>query len=244
VDVAKSDLAEVLAAAARTIDEQSSLPDTLETIARAAQLSIPDIDEVGISIVHRNGRIETRAATGQLVWDLDSLQYELGEGPCVSAMREFPVVMVDDLRHDQRWPRYVPRALAAGLHAQMAVRLYVEEETLGGLNMYSTQAWSINPDALHAAELFATHASVALGRARREEELHEALSTRQLIGQATGILMERYRIDDQRAFQYLVRVSSTTNTKLRLVAQRVVEETSEGGASAASLTSRGVSDNA
>lgn len=224
MEAAGSSLADVLAAAARTIDHQTNLADTLDSIASAAQLSIPDIDEVGISIMHRNGRIETRAATGQLVWVLDNLQYELGEGPCVSAMREFPVVRVDDLRHDQRWPRYVPRALSAGLRAQMAVRLYLEDETLGGLNMYATRSWDIDPDALHAAELFATHASLALGRARREEELHEALRTRQLIGQATGILMERYGVDDQRAFQYLVRVSSTSNTKLRVVAQKVVEE--------------------
>jgi GAF domain-containing protein len=216
-------LASALADAARSIEGRSSIDETLDAIVRAAQLSIPDIDEVGISIIHRTGRIETRAATGQLVWDLDTIQYELGEGPCVSAMREEPVVVAQDIRHDQRWPRFVPRALTTGLQAQMAVRLYLEEHTLGGLNMYATRNRTIHGDALHAAELFAAHAAIALGHARKEEELHAALHTRKVIGQAIGIVMERYGVDEHRAFQYLVRASSTSNTKLRDIAHEVVD---------------------
>ncbi|WP_162260807.1 ANTAR domain-containing protein [Nocardioides sp. Soil805] len=228
MDSTRTSLAVALAEAARMIDGSSSVEDTLAAIAAAAAVSVPDIDQVGISVIHRGGEIETRAATGQLVWDLDGLQYELGEGPCVSAMLDEPVVVVDDIRNDQRWPRFAPRAAAAGLRAQMAVRLYHEDSTIGALNMYATEATTIHRDAPEAAELFAAHAALALGRARREEQLHEALQTRKLIGQAIGVLMERYGIDEDRAFGFLVRASSTSNVKLREVAREVVDRTNQG----------------
>jgi GAF domain-containing protein len=227
VDKTRPSLAVALAEAARMIDGSSSVEDTLAAIAAAAAVSVPDIDQVGISVIHRNGEIETRAATGRLVWDLDGLQYELGEGPCVSAMRDHPVVVVDDIRHDHRWPRYTPPAVAAGLRAQMAVRLYHEDHTIGALNMYATESTSIHPDALEAAELFAAHAALALGRARREAQLHEALDSRKVIGQAIGLVMERYAVDEDRAFGFLVRASSTGNVKLRDVAREVVDRANE-----------------
>ncbi|WP_457206134.1 GAF and ANTAR domain-containing protein [Nocardioides sp. P5_C9_2] len=232
MDTTRPSLAVALAEAARMIDGSSSVEDTLAAIAAAAAVSVPDIDQVGISVIHRNGEIETRAATGRLVWDLDGLQYELREGPCVDAMRESPVVVVDDIRHDQRWPHYTPPAVAAGLRAQMAVRLYHEEETIGALNMYSTDSTVINPDALEAAELFAAHAALALGRARREAQLHEALDSRKVIGQAIGLVMERYAIDEDRAFGFLVRASSTGNVKLRDVAREVVDRANQVSARA------------
>src|SRR5690606_1122688 len=101
----------------------------------------------------------------------------------------------------------------------MGLRLFTEQATLGGLNLYSTQTDTIDPDVQHVAELFATHAALALGRARHVEDLNTALQTRKVIGQAIGIVMERYQLDEDRAFQFLVRVSSHSNVKLRDVAQ-------------------------
>ena len=95
------------------------------------------------------------------------------------------------------------------------MRLYTERETLGGLNMYSTSSDTIDSAAVHMAELFAAHASLALGHARREEQLSTALLTRKVIGQAIGILMERHGLDEDGAFAYLTRVSSHSNVKLR-----------------------------
>lgn len=219
---APHDPASALAAAARTIDAVHSLEETLDAIVRAALASVPGFDHVGISVVHKNGKVETMAATGQLVWELDTVQYELGEGPCLRALREDPVVVAEELRHDQRWPRYVPAAVKAGVRAQLAVQLYTEEETLGGLNLYSTVREAVDPDATRMAELFATHAALALGRARRESQLEEALSTRQAIGTAIGLIMGRYQISQERAFQFLARASSTGNIKLRDIAEEVV----------------------
>lgn len=223
-----ADVAAALDVAARTINSSPTVEGTLDAIVHAAKASVPGFDEVGVSIVHHDGTIETKAATGQLVWDLDALQYELGAGPCVEAMRDEPVVMAETIRHDQRWPGYVPRAVEAGLRSQLGVQLFLDERTLGGLNMYSTSSDTIEPDALHAAEMFATHAALALGHARLESQLTDAMASRKAIGMAIGLLMARYEVDQDQAFQFLVRVSSTSNTKLRDVAQEVVRQAERG----------------
>jgi GAF domain-containing protein len=127
------------------------------------------------------------------------------------------------IHHDQRWPRYVPAAVELGLRSQLAVRLYLDDQgTLGGLNLYSTTSDDVDPEAEGTAELFAAHAAIALGNARERENLNQALHSRKVIGQAVGILMERYEMNEDRAFAFLVRASSHANIKLREVAQELV----------------------
>jgi GAF domain-containing protein len=189
------------------------------------------VDEAGVSVTHRNGRIETRAATGDLVRLLDQAQYDSGQGPCLDAMdaaAHVDVVAVDNVRQEQRWPGYLPTAIQHGLRSQLGVRIYAEARTVGGLNLYSTTSDTIGPDSVALAQLFAAHAAVALGRLRRESHLLEALQTRELIGQGIGIVMERYGLTADRAFDYLSRVSQSSNTKLRDVAADLVRQASTG----------------
>lgn len=220
-------IAAALAQAAREINTGHDLGSTLDSIVHTAARSLPGIDHVGISVAHRKGLVETKAGTDSLVWELDDLQYSLREGPCSHAIDVEPVIIVNRLRDERRWPNYVPQAVRMGVRAQMAVRLYVEDETLGGLNLYATATDEIDPDVVHTAELFATHAALALGRARREGQLSEALATRKVIGQAMGLVMERYQMDEERAFQFLVRVSSASNIRLRDVAQELIDTASQ-----------------
>jgi GAF domain-containing protein len=218
------DIADALTEAARAIHVHHDLQSTLDAVIQAAVRSLPGVDHVGISLVHRDGTIETMAGTDQLVWDLDELQYTLQDGPCFEAITQTPICLADDLGHEQRWPEYVPRALALGLRAQLGVRLFTEDQTLGGLNLYSTRSGTIDPDVQHLAQLFATHAALALGRARHVEDLNTALESRKVIGQAIGILMERYRVDEDRGFQFLIGVSNHSNVKLREIAQELVHQ--------------------
>jgi GAF domain-containing protein len=200
--------------------------ETLETIAHTARENIPGFEEVGISLMHGDGKVETMAATGDLVWKLDALQYDLHQGPCVSSLHEEPVIVVDHLKHSQRWPDFVPEAVRLGLKAQMALRLYVDENgTIGGINLYSTGSEDIEAHAPQLAQVFAAQAAVALGHAQEVHHLNEALASRQTIGQAIGILIERYKLDEQAAFNFLARLSSHSNTKLRDVASRLVADT-------------------
>jgi GAF domain-containing protein len=227
--MARNDIAQALAQAARTIHAPRDLQSTLDAIVRSAADSLPGVDHVGISIVHRDGTIQTMAGTDPLVWDLDALQYRLQEGPCFEAITEVSVSLANDLGHEDRWPAYVPLALELGLRAQMGLRLFTEEETLGGLNLYATRAEAIDLEARQLAELFATHAALALGKARQLEDLNTALESRKVIGQAIGILMERHRVDEDRAFRFLIGVSNHSNIKLREIARELVDQANVAG---------------
>lgn len=226
-------VAAALAEATKHFNRPRALDETLSAIAEAARDTIPGVDHAGISILHRNGRIETLASTDRLVRRLDTIQYELREGPCVeSVTTDQPVVVASHIRRADRWPNYVPRATEEGLRAQLALRLYSNEATFGSLNLYVTESDIIHRDAVQVAELFTTHAAIALGHARYEHQLNEALVSRKVIGQAIGVIMERYKINEDRAFNFLVRASSTSNIKLRDVAESVLETANEHYASA------------
>lgn len=137
-------------------------------------------------------------------------------------MEHEPVVVVPRLRHDQRWPGYVAAAATRGIRSQVAVRLFADNRHVAGLNLYSTEHDEVEQASPETAQLFATHAAIILGHARQEDQLNQALASRKMIGQAIGILMERYRIDADHAFQFLLRASSSSNIKLRDVAEEVV----------------------
>lgn len=218
-----NDLTAAFLQVARHLGTDLDLPTTLQACVDGAAAAFPEIDHAGISLAHRNGDIETVAATDELVGRLDQLQYDLGEGPCLYALTDDPVVTVQYAAHEQRWPKFIPAAIREGLRSQLGLRLFTESQLLGGLNLYSTSTDTISRETIEMAELFAAHATVALGRAQREENLHNAIASRQLIGQATGIVMERYSMNEMRAFDYLLRVSSLSNVKLRTLAREIVD---------------------
>lgn len=218
-------LSAALAHAARTIGKARSPEATLRTIVETALLSVPSMEHVGLSTIDRKGRIQTQAATSDLVWELDDLQYSLGEGPCVDSLHGPTVVAAPEIRLDERWPRYVPAAVERGLKAQLAVKLYLDEKgTVGSLNMYSTESEAIDPQAPGIADLFAAHAALALGNVRELHDLYAALATREVIGKAVGLLMAKYQLDEDAAFGFLVRTSSHSNTKVREIAARMVKD--------------------
>jgi GAF domain-containing protein len=221
----RTEIAAAINTAARTINQRRNLEETLQTIVEVARESVPGFDQVGISTVDKRGNVRTRAATGDLVYTLDKAQYGLGEGPCVDSLHKAHVVLAPRIRHDQRWPRYIPAAVEAGLRAQLAVKLYLDDEgTVGGINFYSTISDEIDPDAEGIADLFAAHAAIAVGHAHERDNLNEALHSRKVIGQAIGIVMERYGMNEDRAFHFLVRASSHGNIKLRDIAQEIVDQ--------------------
>jgi GAF domain-containing protein len=216
--------AAALTQAAREINTPASFESTLETIVLVARRSVPDIDEVGISAAHRDGHLETLASTAPLVLELDRLQYDAGEGPCLQALASADTVRVEDAKHEQRWPGFIPAAVRLGLRSQLGICLHADHRTLGALNLYSLSSDVLSEETQQLAELFAAHAALAVGHAKRVHELNAALDSRTTIGVAIGILMHRLDLDQDAAFAYLTRMSSVTETKLRDVAGKVVHE--------------------
>ena len=216
-----------LAAALRPGD----LDTTLSNITAAAVDVLPDVSAASLTIKHADGRLETVAPTDDVLVEVDAAQYELREGPCYEAAVDTVHVISPDLANDGRFPRYAPVVLRAGMRAQAGVRLFEAPEFTGALNLYSTQVGAFE-DLSALAQLFAHQSAMALDYARQIDQLHEAVATRQLIGQAVGIVMERFNVDEARAFGFLTRLSSHENVKLRLVAERLVRDAAESVADA------------
>lgn len=223
-----TDIARSIAQAAQQMHRAATVDDTLEVIVRSAAEALPTFDHIGVSTLEKGGGMTTRASTSALVLELDDLQYSLREGPCVDSLGGVDVVTAPRIQHAGDWPNYVPGASAHGLQSQLAVRLDLDDRgTIGGLNLYSTTSEDIAGEDVVVAAFFATHASLALGKARQVESLFEAVESRQRIGQAVGILMERYSIDEHAAQAFLWRTSSHGNIKVRDVAAALVAEVTD-----------------
>ncbi|MCW2867540.1 MAG: uncharacterized protein JWR20_1728, partial [Marmoricola sp.] len=133
---------------------------------------------------------------------------------------------------------YTAEAAALGLRAQVTLRLYVNNHSIANLNLYSTDSETVSEDTVAMAEVYASHVTAVLGRSETQDELTSAMLTRQLIGQATGILMERLQLGPDEAFAYLLRISSTRNVKVRDLARRVVAGEDLDGAARRSRNGR------
>jgi len=216
------DLADALADVASRLDEEVSLQDTLDGVVATVIGTVPDVEHASVFRLHRDGRLETLSASGDLVRELDDIQREVHEGPCYEALTEERPVVIGTVDDSERWPEFAPRARHLGVRARMAFLLLHDEHVTAALNCYSTQVDSFTHDARHIGQLFATHAAVAMGRARKEHDLNQALVTRKEIGQAIGIVMERYTLTEDGAFRFLVRLSRDGNIKLREVAHEFV----------------------
>ncbi|WP_148573873.1 GAF and ANTAR domain-containing protein [Nocardioides caldifontis] len=197
------------------------LDATLERVTAAAVELLPQVDYASISVKHAEGRLETVAPTDGLLLDVDAAQYRLQEGPCYEAAAESGHVVAPDLADDARFPRYARVALEHGIRSQVGVRLFDAPRSQGALNLYSTQAGAFE-DFSTVSRLFAHQAATAISYAHEITQLKEAIQTRGTIGQAVGILMERYALNDQRAFSLLTRLSQDRNVKLRTIADEVV----------------------
>jgi GAF domain-containing protein len=218
------DLAAIMGEVARQLDQPDSVADQLSAVLNAAVETVPGVDVASITVLHKDGRAETVAWTDPLAYQIDVMQYQLDEGPCLDALRRHPFLRVDDMPAEERWPVYAPKAAKKGIGSQMGLELYNDHRSIGGLNLYSRKRRAFDEDTRSTAWLFATHAALAMGRTRQAEELNTALDSRKVIGQALGIVMERFGLDEQRAFQFLIRVSRNGNVKLRDVARRIVDD--------------------
>jgi ANTAR domain/GAF domain len=197
------------------------LDHTLSQITAAAVEVLPEVEYASITVVHADGRIETVAPTDELVLGVDEAQYELREGPCYEAAVDTVHVTAPNLAADERFPRYAAAAVAAGIRAQAAVRLFDAPKSNGALNLYSRHIGAFE-DLGSLRELFVHQSAMAIEYAQEIHNLRQAVRTRQTIGQAIGIVMERYQLTDQRAFAFLTRLSQHGNVKLRQVAQEIV----------------------
>jgi GAF domain-containing protein len=198
--------------------------DTLEGALRFATLLAP-CDVASVSLLHGGGRLETTAGSHPVAQRAHELQQELGEGPCLQA--EWPggadLQVVDDIADDARWPRWGPQAKRLGLSSLMAVKLRLANSSMGVLDLYSYQPRTYDPDDLLVARIVATRASTALAHAQHTQTLWRAIDARHHVGQAQGILAERFGLTADAAFAVLRRYLQENNRKLHAVARDLID---------------------
>jgi hypothetical protein len=221
---------------ARSLLTDGTVDATLARIAAAAVETIDGCDAAGVFVVQA-GDITAPASAGALAAQLDSLQRQLNEGPCLDAIAQATPVYAQDLAEASPWPVFARAAVDAGVRSTLSVHVSAGE-TPGALNCYATYPRAFGATDRAKAVMLAVLAGLALSAAEarhaedaRVANLEAALVSRNLIGQAQGILMERERITADQAFDILRRASQHLNIKLRDVAQRLVD-TGEGPASA------------
>jgi transcriptional regulator with GAF, ATPase, and Fis domain len=214
-------LADQFGQLARELQDYRDTEDMLDEVVRSAVRLIPGADEGSISVVTQRQRVRSRHPTSDLPNRIDSLQEQLGQGPCLDAAFEQQTVRVRDMANEQRWPRFASRAVDAGAASMLSFQLYVEGDNLGALNLYSKKTDAFDDESEQVGLLFASHAAVAFADARNIDNLNKALSTRDLIGQAKGILMERFKVTADDAFRMLVKVSNDRNVPLRSIAEQL-----------------------
>ena len=222
-DQSNNTLAQTLGALAVQMQSLKSSPEVLHAIVDAAVHIVPGARWAGVSLVRRR-QVEPAVPIDDVVAKLDQIQTDLGEGPLFSVIRENRTVLIDDLAVDGQWPQFVPTALDLGVHSMLSFRLFVARENLGALVLYGAEPHAFTEDSLAVGELLAQHAAVALAGSTAAEQFECALASRDVIGQAKGILMQRDRLTGLQAFTALTKASQETNLKLVEVARWLVGE--------------------
>lgn len=207
---------------AREFQQEHDPALTLARVVQGAVALIPGVQSGSISVVTDRCGITSVAASGDLPAQVDALQAETGQGPCLDAAFEHETVRVADMRTESRWPAFARRAWGIGAGSMLSFQLFVDGDTLGALNLYSSEPKTFDDESEHVGLLFAAHAAIAHAAVGEQRQLTRALTTRDLIGQAKGVLIERFRLTGEQAFALLVQVSKDTNTRLRDVADQLV----------------------
>ncbi|MDQ3569234.1 MAG: GAF and ANTAR domain-containing protein [Actinomycetota bacterium] len=201
---------------ARALLAAETVNETLQRVVDLAVETVEGCDNCGVSVVQRGGQITTPAATSDGVAQCDALQYEFGEGPCVSAIWEQQTFESEDLAQEQRWPNWAPRAVELGANSLVSFRLFVKKDTLGALNLYAGKPRAFDDVDRAVGAILAAHGAVALSGAQRQERLEGAI----VVAKATGMLMERRGITSDQAMELLQRAAIRTDTKLQRVAEQ------------------------
>lgn len=215
---------------AEIVQQLYSRPDTdsdsvIAELAEHAAVEIPGAQYAGVTVTRNAKHIDTPAATHKWPILLDEIQQRHREGPCLTAAWEEKTIHVADLETDERFPLYRRDALEhTPIRSVMAFQMFIAGETMGALNVYAEQPHVFGQESRDVGLVFATHSSVAWNAARRDEQFKRALASRDTIGQAKGMIMERYGVDAVQAFEVLRKLSQDSNVPLVQVASELVTQ--------------------
>lgn len=203
--------------------QRVDVKEVLSELTAGAVRLLPGAQHAGITVSAR-GKVSTESATGPLPAELDEIQDRYGMGPCLSAATHESIVRVDDIEHDPRWPDYSRAAVArTSIRSVLSLALVSDSPGKSALNVYAEKPHAFDVGMTETALAYAAYTSMAWLLARRDAQFHRAIESRDIIGQAKGMLMERFKIDATQAFELLKRLSQSSNTPVVRVAAELVE---------------------
>ncbi len=217
------ELAQRMAELARSVAAPRDIDDVLKGVTSTVIELLPGADTSGVLLVSKGGTFESLSGTSELIYEVDRLQEKHNAGPCVEAATNELIVRTDDFENETRWPEYSREVCKLGVRSGISFKLYTGDRTAGALNVFSRKPHSFDTDAEVIGSILAAHAAAAILASRETEQLNTALLSRDLIGQAKGILMERFDLDAIGAFDMLRKLSQQMNVRLAEVAHRVVD---------------------
>jgi GAF domain-containing protein len=226
------ELAGIFARTSGLLLSSQTVATALEVLATLATETIRASDGAGVSLLDERGERTTTAATEPIVERLDGLQYELDEGPCITAWADRTAVRVADLAREERWPRWTPAAAATGMRAVLSAPLVAGDEALGALKVYSHLPDAYDDHDEHLLTMFAAHSAVLLTHVRSYEDarrmsdaLRTSLRDRDLVNMAKGVLMAREGVDERAAFLLLSTRAVQEGKALRDLAESLIGTT-------------------
>lgn len=229
------DILDALQSLSTLLEGENPLERTLHTVVDLSVATLPKCDFSSITLRVKD-KDTTAAASNNYTREIDQIQYETGQGPCLSALESGEPQRIARIPEETRWPAFCERAEKSGLRSSASFPLPVKGAP-GSLNLYSNSDGAFDGPSAAVAEIFGKQAAIALQNAslysaalKLGDQLNEALKTRDLIGQAKGVLMEREGITDDEAFEMLKTISQNSNVRLRDIAQRLVEERAKAAA--------------
>ncbi|WP_046470533.1 GAF and ANTAR domain-containing protein [Allosalinactinospora lopnorensis] len=215
----------------RSLFAEPSLHDTLQRIVELAVETIASCDYAGVSLVEGRAKVHTPVFTHEVVRRSDALQYRLREGPSLDSIWESEYLYLSDVAEGEQWPRYAKEASKLPIGSLLTFRLFTSRETLGALSLYARVPYAFRPQDRDVGVIFSAQAATALSSSRRVTNLSRALETRETIGQAQGILMERHQMTAEQAWEYLNSASQNLNVRLAELARTITITGEEPGQS-------------
>ncbi len=232
--VGAADLSAALSRLCGVLLAEETLGSVLELVTSLAAETLPGSGGAGVTLLRGRTRT-TAAATDPVVEEADALQYELDEGPCLSAAQDQVTYRIDSMWNETRWPHWTAAVAHLGLGSILSSPLVVRGQSLGAVKVYAGAEAAFTDRDEQILALFADKASAVLANARSLEEvrrltddLRHALRSRDVIGQAKGILRERHQVDEQAAFRMLAERSQRTNVKVRDLAAEILASLGPG----------------
>lgn len=227
-------LADTLAALSNRISGimlgSETVEEAVQSLAVAAKKAVPQASGAGATLIEGRGRATSSGATDPIVAEADRLQYELGEGPCLSAWAEQRVIRMDDIQDEVRWPRWTWEVSNLALRSCVSVPLAIGDTALGALTVYSSRAEAFSDSSVRLLEMFVRPAALMLATAQAGEsaqrlsgELVSALAARDVIKTASGILMERLGVSSDRAMEAMIAAARRDNKTLSVIAQELID---------------------